>query len=246
MDELQISGKRFISSRRIAKDNGYHTDYIGQLIRGGKVKGQKVGRTWYVDEASFAAYLGKEKGADFVESAIVEEEPVQEQVIEDVVEEVIAPVEPIVEPVVKDEPVKVEEKIIEEESAAVQEEETKIPVHIENKKEAIPVVITMRKETIQSGGLKYFTEDEPLLPEISTKAIVSRIDPVVSDEPVYTKAKTEEPRETSQARVGRLVFVLSATGVAVFIFCAVVSSALFQRINIEAGNPASVSYGIQW
>src|SRR3989344_8346555 len=58
MDELQISGRRFISSRRIAKDNGYHTDYIGQLIRGGKIKGQKVGRTWYVDAESFDVYLG--------------------------------------------------------------------------------------------------------------------------------------------------------------------------------------------
>ena len=60
MDELQISGKRFISSRRIARDNGYTADYIGQLIRGGKVVGQKVGRAWYVDAISFDAYLGQE------------------------------------------------------------------------------------------------------------------------------------------------------------------------------------------
>lgn len=60
MDELQISGKRFISSRRIARDNGYTSDYIGQLIRGGKVVGQKVGRAWYVDAVSFDTYLGEE------------------------------------------------------------------------------------------------------------------------------------------------------------------------------------------
>ncbi len=60
MDELQISGKRFISSRRIARDNGYTADYIGQLIRGGKVTGQKVGRAWYVDAVSFHKYLGQE------------------------------------------------------------------------------------------------------------------------------------------------------------------------------------------
>jgi len=60
MDELQISGKRFISSRRIARDNGYTSDYIGQLIRGGKVTGQKVGRAWYVDAVSFNTFLGSE------------------------------------------------------------------------------------------------------------------------------------------------------------------------------------------
>lgn len=60
MDELEISGKRFISSKRAAKENRYHVDYIGQLIRSGKVVGSKVGRTWYVDARSLATYLGKE------------------------------------------------------------------------------------------------------------------------------------------------------------------------------------------
>jgi len=60
MDELEISGKRYISTRRAGKEHKYHSDYIGQLIRGGKVKGQKVGRSWYVDESSLSSYLGKE------------------------------------------------------------------------------------------------------------------------------------------------------------------------------------------
>ena len=63
MDELEISGKRFISSKRAAKENRYHTDYIGQLIRSGKIVGSKVGRTWYVEAESLAAYLGKEYSA---------------------------------------------------------------------------------------------------------------------------------------------------------------------------------------
>jgi hypothetical protein len=61
MDELEISGKRYISSRRAAKENKYHSDYIGQLVRTGKVVGTKVGRAWYVDENSLSQYLGKEK-----------------------------------------------------------------------------------------------------------------------------------------------------------------------------------------
>src|ERR1700733_13218119 len=60
MDELEISGKRYISSARAAKEHKYHSDYIGQLVRGKKVAGQKVGRAWYVDAESLAEYLGKE------------------------------------------------------------------------------------------------------------------------------------------------------------------------------------------
>ena len=60
MDELEISGRRYISSARAAKEHKYHSDYIGQLVRGGKVVGQKVGRAWYVDADSLAEYLGKE------------------------------------------------------------------------------------------------------------------------------------------------------------------------------------------
>jgi hypothetical protein len=60
MDELMISGKRYISSRRAGKEYHYHADYIGQLVRAGKVAGQKVGRSWYVAEASLASYLRHE------------------------------------------------------------------------------------------------------------------------------------------------------------------------------------------
>lgn len=59
MDELEISGKRYISTRRAAREHGYHSDYMGQLVRGKKVLGQKVGRSWYIEEGSLNAYLGK-------------------------------------------------------------------------------------------------------------------------------------------------------------------------------------------
>src|SRR5581483_12286201 len=61
MDELEISGKRYISTRRAAKEHKYHADYIGQLVRGKKVVGQKVGRSWYVSEESLNAYFEGEK-----------------------------------------------------------------------------------------------------------------------------------------------------------------------------------------
>jgi len=60
MDELEISGKRYISSKRAAKENRYHVDYIGQLIRAGKITGSKVGRSWYVEVESLDTYLDQE------------------------------------------------------------------------------------------------------------------------------------------------------------------------------------------
>ncbi len=60
MDELEISGKRYLSSKRAAKEHKYHADYIGQLIRAGKVLGTKVGRAWYVEAESLAEYLASE------------------------------------------------------------------------------------------------------------------------------------------------------------------------------------------
>lgn len=63
MDELEISGKRYISSKRAARENRYHVDYIGQLIRSGKIIGSKVGRAWYVEVDSLNDYLGQENAA---------------------------------------------------------------------------------------------------------------------------------------------------------------------------------------
>lgn len=95
MDTLQISGKRYISTRKAAKDNGYHSDYIGQLIRSGKVKGQKVGRSWYVLEESFVSYRaaedaknGNKHGGAAAEEAKIEipQRGIREEIVADEVE----------------------------------------------------------------------------------------------------------------------------------------------------------------
>lgn len=57
MEELFIDGKTFVSARSAAKEFGYAGDYLGQLIRAGKVSGSKVGRAWYVDLSSLKNYL---------------------------------------------------------------------------------------------------------------------------------------------------------------------------------------------
>ena len=76
MDELEISGKRYISARRAAREHGYHPDYIGQLIRGKKIIGQKVGRSWYAEDRSLNIYLGRETSTT---TAIIEEKKEEEK-----------------------------------------------------------------------------------------------------------------------------------------------------------------------
>lgn len=56
MDELTISGKKYISSKRAHETTGYAKDYIGQLARGGKIPATRVGRSWYVDEEALLSY----------------------------------------------------------------------------------------------------------------------------------------------------------------------------------------------
>jgi hypothetical protein len=56
MDELDIKGKRYISSKRASQMTGYAKDYIGQLAREGKILGTRVGRAWYLDEESLLVH----------------------------------------------------------------------------------------------------------------------------------------------------------------------------------------------
>ncbi len=50
MDEVIIKGNKYISSKRASKISGYAKDYVGQLVRAGKLHAVKVGRSWFVDE----------------------------------------------------------------------------------------------------------------------------------------------------------------------------------------------------
>lgn len=63
MDELIIQGKKYISSKRAAEISGYAKDYVGQLIRSGKLHGVRFGRAWYVDEMELMKHAGKDAKA---------------------------------------------------------------------------------------------------------------------------------------------------------------------------------------
>jgi hypothetical protein len=61
VDELEIQGKKYISSKRAAELTGYAKDYVGQLARAGKVPGTRVGRAWYVEETAFLSHFSPER-----------------------------------------------------------------------------------------------------------------------------------------------------------------------------------------
>jgi hypothetical protein len=55
--ELYIGGARYLPARDIAAMHGYVRDYVARLCRQGKVDGRRLGRLWYVDTDSFAAFV---------------------------------------------------------------------------------------------------------------------------------------------------------------------------------------------
>lgn len=61
MDELIVNQIKYISSKRAAELTGYAKDYIGQLVRKGKLDAKRVGRSWYVSEAEIKAHAGMQE-----------------------------------------------------------------------------------------------------------------------------------------------------------------------------------------
>jgi excisionase family DNA binding protein len=72
MDELEIQGKKLISSKRAAEITGYAKDYIGQLIRAGKIQGIRFGRAWFVDEDEVKAHAGLIEAEKIVAKSSIE------------------------------------------------------------------------------------------------------------------------------------------------------------------------------
>lgn len=79
MDELELQGKIYISSKRASQITGYAKDYVGQLARGNKLPATRVGRAWYVEKAALLAHAG-EKGP--VNTVGASDTPIEERVAE--------------------------------------------------------------------------------------------------------------------------------------------------------------------
>lgn len=167
MDELEISGRRYISTKRAGKDHKYHADYIGQLIRAKKVDGQKVGRSWYVDAESLAEYLGTEAPlskskapvARIVEKA-PEPMPAPKKVIEEI--ETVEFAEEVAPDIAE-----VAETIDAPQELAT--EEAHIPIKISEP--AAPMFYrSVKDEREARKGLRYIADEGPLLPRVQKSA----------------------------------------------------------------------------
>lgn len=219
MDELEISGKRYISSRRAGQEHRYHADYIGQLIRSGKVVGTKVGRAWYVEAASLAEYLGKET-------------PKTEGKVERVVEGVV-----------------IEEKVAEPEAAPAEElEERRIPVVVaeeepvaaeEEKKDTAPVIIK------KTNGLKYITDDEPLFPIIKRTSHILDVHTPVPQEIVTEKVAIHTPKKIKKFRSFVAPLSVVVLGCITLAGVAVISGRVASTTIVEQGKPAVVEYAFR-
>ncbi|MCA9366423.1 hypothetical protein KC722_02475, partial [Candidatus Kaiserbacteria bacterium] len=56
METISVNGETFIKANILARELGYTADYVGQLCRGGKVKAELVGRSWFVEPESLRSH----------------------------------------------------------------------------------------------------------------------------------------------------------------------------------------------
>jgi len=249
MDELEISGKRYISTRRAAREHGYHSDYMGQLIRGKKVAGQKVGRAWYIEEESLIAYFsGEQKPAEPVakketptkEAPVVVAAPTPAPEPEPGIEEV-APAEPappaaaiVEEPVAAVEKIQIREmprKEIFINKIQVQEPQE---IFVETKSTRVPIHTPMAQAV---GGLRYAVDDSPSIPI------------VVSMPQAYarTRAQSSVVHAAPTVHKQRFPFVsLSVVAVLAITAAAFASNFVSATIVSEPGKSAVVEYAIHW
>jgi len=249
MDELEIAGKQYISTRRAGREHGYHSDYIGQLIRGKKVQGQKVGRSWYVDAESLATYLGKEPVAAVapkvavveptpvavaeVAPVVVEEKKVEEAPVVEMVETAVAlPIKKEIEIVEKEEVVAkpVEEKIA---------EEVQVPIKIVEEKVLVaetPIAIQKEEKAPSPSGLVYVQDDAPSLPQVRTAA-----SDAYAATPIAKAAVAFAPQ--SSISLSKSLALVSLLGLALVLG---VSAVAYLSLNVQVVNQTATSYyGIQ-
>jgi hypothetical protein len=217
MDELVLEGRTFISARRAAKEHGYAPDYIGQLIRGGKLEGRKVGRGWFVELSSLNSYMGKEIWPSS-KAEQIEEVPA-------------APEETIVK---RDEAQRDEEE-------ALSKEETPVSVVMRKEFEAT------RKNTVPSTAssryplLQYLSEDDSSLPTLQkppSKEFLASLDDFESMDEV--REELSEPEEIASKQA--LPLLLSgATLVGLLLFLAFTAVSEWQ-VSYDSSNQSAASY----
>jgi len=59
--EIEVDGKKYVTSKSAAKEVGYTQDYIGQLARAGEILAERSGGLWYVNLESIRAHKAHAK-----------------------------------------------------------------------------------------------------------------------------------------------------------------------------------------
>ncbi len=235
MDELTIADKRYISAPRAAREHRYHSDYIGQLVRGGKVVGQKVGRSWYVEEESLLRYFNGETAAESRPLSVVVEEPAQETAVPQEVPREIVVEEAAVEsaseptfliPTASEEPHSSE---VTEEEIEPQETVHTVPLRIVEEKEA-------RAQEQKNTGLVYLSDDleEEALPQ---EALYESAPPAPAPATVSRTAR----RARAWPRALGLIFFAAV----IFAVSTLVGAHLSATLT-AAGQTAATGYLFQW
>jgi hypothetical protein len=271
MDELEISGKRYISARRAAREYKYHSDYIGQLVRGKKLLGRKVGRSWYVELDSLTSYFGNEgmtiDPAPLVAKSVAEAPapaPVES------VKETPAPAVPA-QPIVAAVPV-AEVKRIPTRVAALDaaqpaqrsEEENNVSEYdasndIEIKsaaRDSIHIPVRVRRPSFEEQPAKkvsmltYVSDDEPYVPVISKTERASIATTTVMPRTAEEAETVEEEQikykaPEKKSRGIKPVFSIAAIGVAALVLVMGSSILVSSHMVIEAGKTASVGFSLQ-
>lgn len=270
MDELEISGKRYISTRRAAREHGYHSDYMGQLIRGKKVIGQKVGRAWYIEEDSLNTYLGKAPApAPAPKAAPVEEvqpAPVERLVVEAHVPAAAAPEPEVVPVVMQPEPMAAPAPVVE-----IKKEEVEQPVAIhvvpEVQQYVAPVAQPVAHPYAQSAAREihhapYIEEHETRIPIHAAPHVQSTgglryaeddapVMPIVARASVMPQAPMQAPAQQVYAQPahtgGKFPYIsLSIVAVLALAVAAFASNFVTATVVSEEGKTATVQYAIHW
>ena len=67
--EINIGGVPHHSAAEIARKYGFDRDYVARLCRQGKARGRRLGKLWYVDTESFAAFVRRKDNLSAQEPA---------------------------------------------------------------------------------------------------------------------------------------------------------------------------------
>lgn len=244
MDELEIDGKKYFSSKRAAREHKYHIDYIGQLIRAGKVAGKKVGRSWYVEETSLRDYLLSEGGAPQKPATQPEQKvsPVVEAPAQTIEEKRFEPVvtpqhypqpAPIQQPIVK--PFEREERVVYF-SAPVPEKKPNTLTYVEDDEPMLPALngrVRANADFVAVPVRKIEEESKEMAPEESEQ--------IEDDEPRITAY----PRQKNKFFLALRMQVLAIIAIAVFAAAAIASSVIATSIQVDEQGVASVGYTLK-